>query len=106
MSFSATATVPTEHAAKYVQQVCRHWTHDLAVAFDDHRGEIVFPRDARGADWPADGRITLEAGPTVLACRIKASAEGQRDGLKGALARHIDRFAFREAPLPFNWIDS
>ena len=28
-----------------------------------------------------------------------------RDGLKGALARHLDRFAFREAPLTFDWVD-
>jgi hypothetical protein len=26
--------------------------------------------------------------------------------LKGAVARHIDRFAFREAPLPFDWQDT
>jgi uncharacterized protein len=25
--------------------------------------------------------------------------------LKGALARHLDRFAFREAPLGFDWVD-
>ena len=37
---------------------------------------------------------------------IDASAEGQRDGLKGALASHLDRFAFREAPLTFHWQDA
>ncbi|HEX7694289.1 MAG TPA: DUF2218 domain-containing protein, partial [Sphingomonas sp.] len=25
------------------------------------------------------------------------------EGLKGAVARHLDRFAFREAPLAFDW---
>jgi hypothetical protein len=38
------------------------------------------------------------------------SLEGERgrqlDALKGAVARHIDRFAFREAPLAFNWQDT
>ncbi len=27
----------------------------------------------------------------------------QLEGLKGAVARHLDRFAFREAPLSFDW---
>jgi len=35
--------------------------------------------------------------------RIEASAEGQLEALKGAVARHLDRFAFREAPLAFDW---
>ena len=38
-------------------------------------------------------------------CRIDASAPGQLEGLKGAVARHLDRFAFREAPLTFDWKD-
>ncbi|MCC2102319.1 MAG: DUF2218 domain-containing protein, partial [Hyphomicrobiales bacterium] len=27
------------------------------------------------------------------------------DALKGVVARHLDRFAFREAPLAFDWRD-
>ena len=38
-------------------------------------------------------------------CRLEASAAGQLDGLKGAVQRHLDRFAFREAPLTFAWVD-
>jgi hypothetical protein len=34
------------------------------------------------------------------------SAAGQLEALKGAVARHIDRFAFREAPLTFDWRDA
>ena len=49
--------------------------------------------------------MTMTARPDALDCRIDASAAGQLDGLKGALARHLDRFAFREAPLPFDWRD-
>jgi hypothetical protein len=35
--------------------------------------------------------------------RIDATSPEQRDALKGVVARHLDRFAFREAPLPFDW---
>ena len=101
--FVSTAKVPTSNASRYLQQVCKHWQHNLEVEYDAERGTIRFPRDARGADWPSDGLVKLTAHPEQLECRIEASAEGQLEGLQGALARHVDRFAFREAPLPFDW---
>ena len=104
MSYGAAASVPTASASKYLQQVCKHWAHNLTVEFDEAKGTILFPKDARGANWPGDGVVTLTAGPETLGCRIEASEAVQRDGLKGALARHIDRFAFREA-LAWDWHD-
>ena len=66
---------------------------------------MTFPRDARGADWPGPGILTMTAEREMLVCRIEATSQGQLSGLKGAVSRHIDRFAFREAPLPFDWKD-
>jgi len=103
VSATATATTPTAHAAKYLQQLCKHWQHNLTVEFDAIRGTVVFPRDARGADWPGDATVTFIAEDAALVTRIDASAEGQLEALKGAVARHLDRFAFREAPLAFDW---
>jgi hypothetical protein len=102
---SATAKVPTAHASKYLQQVCKHWEHNLAVTFDAQQGTVTFPRDARGASWPGDAVVTFSAHTGMLECHIAASEPGQRDGLKGAVERHIDRFAFREAPLTYDWTD-
>ena len=106
MSFMASARVPTENASKFLQQVCKHWEHNLAVSFDKTRGQITFPKDARGAEWPGDAVVTLTAEAGTLVCTIAASAEGQRDGLKGAVERHVNRFAFREAPLAYEWINA
>ncbi|WP_411339048.1 DUF2218 domain-containing protein [Sphingopyxis sp. J-6] len=103
MTVSATANVPTAHASKYLQQLCKHWQHNLAVEFDAGHGTVTFPKDARGADWPGDGLVTFDAGPDTLAVRIDASVDDQLEGLKGAVARHLVRFAFREAPLSFDW---
>jgi hypothetical protein len=102
---SSIALVPTASASRYLQQVCKHWSHNLEVEFSPERGTIVFPRDARGADWPDRAVVTMIAHEASLECRIDASAEGQLEAVKGALARHVDRFAFREAPLPFEWKD-
>ena len=100
---SAVALVPTAHGARYIQQLCKHWSHNLQVEFTPERGTIIFPRDARGANWPADGHVTLTSHASALECRIEASAPEQLEGLKGVLASHLDRFAFREAPLSFQW---
>ncbi len=102
---SAVAQVATGNASRYLQQLCKHWQHNMAVDFTSERGTIVFPKNARSADWPDDGLVTVTAHDAMLECRIDASVEGQREGLKGAVARHLDRFAFREAPLTFDWVD-
>ncbi|MFM2099596.1 MAG: hypothetical protein RLZZ366_1135 [Pseudomonadota bacterium] len=100
---SSTAQVPTQSGSKYMQQLCKHWAHNLSVEFTPEKGTVIFPRDARGADWPGDGLVTMIAHGDTLECRIDATSAGQLEGLKGALARHLDRFAFREAPLTFEW---
>ncbi|MBC2670358.1 DUF2218 domain-containing protein [Novosphingobium piscinae] len=105
-STTSTCTIPTAHASRYVQQLCKHWSHNLAVEFDASQGRVVFPRDARGAAWADDAVVTFTARAEALDCTIAASEPGQLEGLKGAVARHLDRFAFREAPLPFDWRDA
>ncbi len=105
MSAVATAHTPTVHGDKYLQQLCKHWSHNLAVTVEPGRGRVTFPRDVRGADWPGDAEVTFEATDDTLVTRIAASVAAQRDGLKRVVAEHLDRFAFREAPLAFEWID-
>ncbi|MFZ5793694.1 MAG: DUF2218 domain-containing protein [Sphingomonas sp.] len=103
MTLSTTARVPTAHASKYLQQTCKHWEHNLAVVFTPEHGTIVFPKDARGANFPGDATVTFDAEPDALVVRIEASAVEQLEALQGAVARHVDRFAFREAPLAYDW---
>lgn len=101
--FTTVAAVPTAHASRYLQQLCKHWQHNLTVEFDADRGTVVFPRDARGASHPGDALVTFDAATEALNVRIDATSAEQLDGLRGAVARHLDRFAFREAPLAFDW---
>jgi uncharacterized protein len=106
MAFNSSVRVPTAKASRYLQQLCKHWSHNLSVEFTEQNGKVVFPRNARGADWPGDATLTMQAHDDGLKFRLEASATGQLDALKGAVARHIDRFAFREAPLAFDWQDT
>ena len=103
MTFAATADVHTTSGSKYLQQLCKHWQHNLEVSFTPEQGKMTFPKDARGADYPGDGLVTFPAAEASLGVQIDATSEAQLEGLKGAVARHLDRFAFREAPLVFAW---
>ncbi|MFM5930307.1 MAG: DUF2218 domain-containing protein [Novosphingobium sp.] len=105
MTHSSTSIVPTTSASRYLQQLCKHWAHNMEVEFDAQHGRVVFPKNARGADWPGDGLFTMAAGDMALTCRIEATSEGQLEGLKGAVERHLNRFAFREGELAFTWQD-
>src|SRR4030095_16059473 len=80
--FQSTVRIPTAMGSRYLQQLCKHWSHNLAVEFTPQAGTVVFPRDARGADWPGDATLTLQAHADNLECRLRASADGQLAGLK------------------------
>ena len=97
------AHVPTTSGSRYLQQLSKHWSHSLKVESTPQLSRIVFPRDARGADWPGDALVTMEAQAETLDVTIEASSPEHLEQLKGTLARHLDRFAFREAPLSFAW---
>ena len=103
MAFQSQAHVATSHASRYLQQLCKHWAHKLDVSFTPEQGSVIFPRDIRGADWPGDATLKLRALADGLECRLTASDPAQLAALEGAVARHLDRFAFREAPFSYDW---
>jgi hypothetical protein len=105
MTLASTVRVPTAKGSRYLRQLCKHWSHNLTVEFSETEGKVIFPRNARGADWPGDATLVMQAHDDSLECCLQASTEGHLEALKGAVARHLDRFAFREAPLSFDWQD-
>jgi hypothetical protein len=89
----AKARVPTANAAKYLQQLCKHWSHKLDVDLSDRKGIVRFPSAV----------ATMEASQDSLLVTIEAEESETLERMKGVVASHLDRFAFREAPLPFEW---
>jgi len=85
--------VATASGGKYVRQLCKHWAHKLPVELDGDSGTVTFP----GAVVQMTG-----TGDAIL-LSISGCEEGEVNGLKGVLARHLDRFAFREQPLTYEW---
>ncbi|HEY1781573.1 MAG TPA: DUF2218 domain-containing protein [Roseiarcus sp.] len=89
----AKASVPTASGGKYVQQLCKHWSHRLEVDLSESRGVVKFPAAV----------VTLEPEANALEVTIEGEASEEVERLKGVVASHLDRFAFREAPLKFDW---
>jgi uncharacterized protein len=90
---TATAHVPTANAAKYLKQLCKHWSHRLEVDLRESTGTVRFP----------EAVATMTASGSELIVTVEADSEETVDRIKGVVATHLDRFAFREAPLRFEW---
>lgn len=88
-----TAHVPTPNASRYLQQLCKHWSHKFEVEFDAEKGAIAFPM----------GPISMVAQSDALVVTIEPTPDADVQRFKKVVAEHLDRFAFREAPLPFDW---
>ena len=94
MTTSKTA-IPTEHASKYLQQLCKHFAHKLSVTFDENAGLISF----------SIGECRLAADASALHIDLSAPNEQDMPQLKDVVISHLVRFAFREE-LPVVWQDA
>ncbi|WP_242096851.1 MULTISPECIES: DUF2218 domain-containing protein [unclassified Sphingomonas] len=88
------ARVPTRSASRYLQQLAKHWSHKMTVVFSEQEGTIDFPSGARLAM-----RAESESLDVILTVPEGEDVERMRE----VVASHLDRFAFREAPLTFDW---
>ncbi|WP_262297543.1 DUF2218 domain-containing protein [Microvirga sesbaniae] len=88
-----TARVPTANGARYLQQLCKHWSHKLDVQLSGNEGTVRFPAAV----------ATMTADPEGLTVSVEAQDDETLQRMKGVVASHLDRFAFKEAPLPFAW---
>lgn len=90
---AATAHVPTANAEKYVKQLCKHWSHKLDVELGETTGIVRFGQAV----------ASMAAGADELVVTIEAESDEILERMKGVVSSHLDRFAFREAPLRFDW---
>lgn len=86
----------TQHASRYLQQLCKHFAHKIEVRFDETSGTVQFPF----------GPATLTATQDeLIACLTANTEEGLERG-RGAIDRHLKTFAFREGFTTMNWSSS
>ncbi|WP_159711011.1 DUF2218 domain-containing protein [Geminicoccus flavidas] len=89
-TLASEARVATAVPGRYLQQLCKHFGHKLPARFDARQGSVEFPT----------GRCELdaEAEPGILRMRVTAADAEALATLEGVVARHLERFAFREKP--------
>ncbi len=97
------AHVPTASGSRYLQQLCKHWSHNLAVTFTPEEGTVTFPADMRGTVFASEGSVRMVAHPETLEVIVTGADADHVTRLQQVAANHLDRFAFREAPLSFDW---
>jgi uncharacterized protein len=83
----STAVIATPQAGRYLTQLCKHFQHKCAVTQDDASGHIAF----------SAGDCRLRAGAGNLTLSLEAADGAQLAQVQDVVARHLLRFAFREA---------
>lgn len=84
--------IPTEHASRYLQQLCKHFSHKRPVSFDEHSGQITL----------MTGECRLTADDAKLTIFVEVPDPSQLEQLQDVIVRHLVRFAFREE-LSIDW---
>lgn len=86
------ADVATAHAGRYLEQLCKHWSHKFPVEFDAHHGRVPFSETAA---------LTLKVNGDVLSLTLDAPAD-RLPTLEDVVTEHLKRFAWRE-DLKVDW---
>ncbi len=88
----STAVVRTPKAAGYLAQLCKHFAHRVPASHEGNAGRVSFPR----------GECRLAAEGDLLTITVEAGDPEGVAQLEEVVARHLERFAFREE-LTIDW---
>lgn len=91
---SSVCEIPTASASRYLQQLCKHFAHEIPTSFSPTAGSIAFPL----------GPVALVADDAGLTITVSTDDAARLDELKDVVVRHLVRFAFRET-LVVAWTD-
>ena len=83
-----------EKPERYIQQLVSHWSHKMATSYADGVGTFPFSELESAV---------MTARPGGIAITLVTADHARNVHLRGVIERHIDRFAFREAPLTYEW---
>jgi len=87
-ALASEARLETTVPRRYLSQLCKHFQHKLEVTLAEQTGRIAFPA----------GVCDLRADTDLLILRAEAETEETLRTVEDVISRHLQRFAFREAP--------
>ena len=88
------AVVQTKFASKYLQQLCKHFSHKVTVDFNPETARVDFPF----------GLCFMLADETNLNFYVQSSASDSLMRARAVIDDHLLRFGFRE-DLVIEWQD-
>ena len=98
MSSTAQGFAACEKPERYIKQLVSHWSHKMATNYDEGDGMGAFP-------FSELENAVMTARPDGIAITLVTGEAERNIQLRGVIERHLDRFAFREAPLTYEWKD-
>lgn len=93
MSLIETGRFETLNGSKYLQQLCKHFAHKVAVEFGPDSGAVDLP--------PGPARLTATG--DALSVEITAEDEIGLEHARNIIDDHLKRFAFREECEGMDW---
>ena len=81
------SSVKTEHASRYLQQLCKHWSHRFEVEFNETAGKVPFSPETS---------LGLAANSSSLIMTLNVEKLEDLERMQAVVADHLKRFAFRE----------
>lgn len=85
---TSTARVATTSPGRYLGQLCKHFAHKIPATHDAETGRIEF----------SIGICELAVEKDVLVMKVSAANDDELAQMEDVIARHLERFAFREPP--------
>ena len=98
MSATATGLAHCENPERYIRQLVSHWGHKFATSYDEGDGMGAFP-------FSEHTNVVMTARPEGIAITLTTADMEENERMRVVIERHIDRFAFREAPLTYDWTE-
>lgn len=92
-TLSSSGRFKTEHASKYLQQLCKHFGHKVEATYDAERGEVAL----------FNGPCRMKAEPDLLVIEVEAGDEDALQRSREIVDNHLARFAFREEFSGMEW---
>jgi hypothetical protein len=77
----------TASASRYLQQLCKHWSHKADCTFDAESGQIHFDNG---------NSVSMTAADQSLEIIASVSPDGDLEHWADVIEKHLVRFAFRE----------
>lgn len=90
-----TGTYATQHAAKYMAQLCKHWSHKGPAEWNDEVGSVTLPF----------GNVSFQASGDMLTVNVDLKDDTDAATAKQVIDSHLQRFAFREGFEQMVWSD-